>query len=427
MSKVQGLKVTARTSSFHFKGKDTAIPEIARQLAVAYVVEGSVRKSGDKVRITAQLITAADGFHVWSDTFTRDLKDSFAGQDEIAGLIAKNLELKMGMVTAVPRAVIKPEAYQEYLAGRSLVAIGTTNSAREAIRHFRRAVELDPDFTAAWAQTAQTFVHLSRWGGLLTDAEWNETGRAIERAVALEPASPDVLLALGWVRRSADWDWLGAEQAFREALRLRPNHPETLAALGVLVANLGREQEAIIMARRAAELDPLNPGAQMDLLSIFYSYRRFAEAVQAGRRAVELAPAGQVWHSWLAMGLAGRHRFPEAEAEARLEPEPFASLAAQIMIAIEQGRMTEARRLTDDFEQQAKTAGGAWNSYAYLAFLCGHLGEVHKGVDYLELTKKIRDPSIAWARTSFFADVLHTDPRWPEFLRKVGLADDQLK
>ena len=425
LAKVPGLKVSARTSAFYFKGKQVPIPEIAQKLGVAYVVEGSVRKSGSKVRITAQLIKAEDGFHVWSDNFDRELKDIFVVQDEIAGLIAKNLQLKMGITTARP--TIDLEAYQKYLAGRAAVEAGTTTSAREGIEHFRTAVRLDPKFTAAWVQIARTYVHLSRWGGLLTETEWQDTQRAMDRAVALEPNSPEVWLALGWVRRTADWNWHGAEQALREAMRLRPDHAETQAALGVLLANLGREEEAVAMARRAAELDPLNAATQMDLLSIFYSYGRFAEAVEAGRRAIQLVPGGQVAHSWLAMGLVGLRRFPEAEAEAALEPEPFARQAAQIMIATKQGRMTEARGLLQEYEKRAEAAGGAWNSYAYLAFLFGHIGQAAKGVDALEMTRKIHDPSIAWTRTSFYADVLHTDPRWPEFLRRVGLADDQLK
>ncbi len=427
LAKIPELKVSARTSAFHFKGTNTAIPEIARQLGVAYVVEGSVRKQGTKVRITAQLIKAADGFHVWSDTFTRELKDIFAVQDEIAGLIAQNLQLKMGVTAAESRRTIDPAVYQEYLFGRAMVAAGTATSARDGIVHLREAVRLDPSLTAAWVQIARTYVHLSRWGGLLTTEEWADAHRATERAVALEPNLPDVWLALGWMRRTADWNWSGAEQALREALRLRPDHAETLAALGILLANLGREQEAVTLARRAAELDPLNAATQMDLLSIFYVNGRYQEAERAGRRAIELLPSGQITRSWLALSLIEQHRFEEAEAEARLEPEPFARQGAQIMLAIRRGHAAEARALLQDFEAKAKAVGGAANSYAYLALLWGHAGEQDKGFEAMLKTRDIRDPSIAWVRTAFFSTGLGTHPRWPEFLRSVGLADDQLK
>ena len=427
LAKVPDLKVSARTSAFYFKGKQVPMAEIARQLGVAYVVEGSVRKQGDRVRITAQLIKAADGFHVWSDTFTRDLKDIFAVQDEIAGLIAQNLQLKMGIEQSEARRVVDPTVYQEYLIGRALVAAGSATGARDGIARFREAVRRDPTFTAAWLQIARTYVGLSRWGGLLSPAEWAEASGAMERAVALEPNSPDVWLALGWVRRTVDWNWRGAELAFREALRLRPTHAETLTSLGVMLANLGREEEAIAMARRAAELDPLNAGTQMDLLGIFYAYERYPEAERAGRRAIELSPGSQITHGWLALCLVGQRRFPEAEAEARLEPEPFARQGAQVMSAIKQGHTAEARASLEDYETKAGAVGGAGNSYAYLAIMWGQLGEQDKGMAAIQRTREIRDPSIAWARTAFFRTALGTHPRWPEFLRSIGLADDQLK
>jgi TolB-like protein/Flp pilus assembly protein TadD len=426
LAKIPDLKVSARTSAFYFKGKEVPIPEIAKQLGVAYVVEGSVRKSGDKVRITAQLIKAADGFHVWSDTFTRDLKDIFAVQDEIAGVIARNLQLKIDAQGGSLRGAINTAAYEEYLIGRALVNSGTTTGMTEAIGHFRLAVKAEPGLTAAWVQIAQSYMYLSRWGGLLGEAEWAEAHQAIERAVALEPDSPDVLLALGWMRRTADWNWRGAEQALRAALRLRPDHADTLAALGVLLANIGQEPEATALARRAAELDPLNAATQMDLLGIFYSYGRFADAERAGRRALELAPGSQVVRSWLAMSLIGQGRLADAAAEAQLEPEPFSREAARIMVAIKGGQADAARAALHEFEKKADAANGAANSYAYLGFLWGWFGDDEQGLAWITKARAIRDPSIAWSRTPFYARLSH-HPRWPEFLRSIGLADEQLK
>ncbi len=426
LAKVPGLKVSARTSAFYFKGKEVPVPEIAKQLGVAYVVEGSVRKQGDKVRITAQLIKAADGFHVWSDTFTRDLKDIFAVQDEIAGLIAKNLQLKMGMEQVAARRAIDPGAYQEYLVGRAMLEAGTTSGARAGLVHFERAVALEPNFTAAWVQLARTYVHLARWGGLPEGSDGNEAKRAVERAVRLEPESPDVLLALGWVRRTIEWNWRGAEEAFRQALKLRPNHAETIAATAVLLANLGQEQESIALAQRAAELDPLNAATQLDLVIIFYSYGHFAEATQAGRRALQLAPDGQHYHGWLAMSLAEQRRFAEAVTEAGLESDEITRLIAQALTATKQGRVAEAWERMRELEAKASSMRGLGNIHAYVAHVYGNLGETGKGIDHLEKAREARDPSIAWARTSLFAG-LHADPRWPEFLRTLGLADEQLK
>ena len=426
LAKVQGLKVTARTSSFHFKGKDTPISEIARQLGVAYVLEGSVRKAGDKVRITAQLIKAADGFHVWSDTFTRDLKDIFAVQDEIAGLIAKNLQLKMGLAAATTTRSIDPVAYQEYLAGRAAAEVGTEEKAKSALVHFQRALGAEPTFTAAWVQLALTYVHLGRWGGVPSETGWSEAIRAAEKAQALEPDSPDVLLAVGWVRRSAEWNWLGAEQAYRRALQLRPNHAETLVALGVLLANLGRNEEAIALAQRAYALDPLNAETQADLLNIYFVNERFSEAVQAGRRAVQLAPSSAHTHGWLAIALAYMHQYAEAEAEATMEPEAINRLLAQGIVLVKQNRFDEARAKVREMEARAESLQGAENVHISIAYLYSELGDTSKAVDSFIQTIADRDPSIAWARTRFFHN-LDRDPRWKGVLNKIGLADDQVK
>ena len=426
LAKVQGLKVTARTSSFHFKGKDTPIPEIARQLGVAYVLEGSVRKAGEKVRITAQLIKAVDGFHVWSDTFTRDLKDIFAVQDEIAGLIAKNLQLKMGLTAATTTKPIDPVAYQEYLAGRAAAEVGTEEKAKSALVHFQRALGLEPTFTSAWVQMALTYVHLGRWGGVPSETGWSEAIRAAEKAQALEPDSPDVLLAVGWVRRSAEWNWLGAEQAYRRALQLRPNHAETLVALGVLLANLGRNEEAIALAQRAYALDPLNAETQADLLNIYFVNERFSEAVQAGRRAVQLAPSSAHTHGWLAIALAYMHQYAEAEAEANMEPEAINRLLAQGIVLVKQKRFDEARAKVREMEARAESLQGAENVHISIAYLYSELGDTSKAVDSFIQTIADRDPSIAWARTGFFHN-LDRDPRWKGVLNKIGLADDQVK
>jgi tetratricopeptide (TPR) repeat protein len=247
---------------------------------VAYVVEGSVRKAGDKVRITAQLIKAADGFHVWSDTFTRDLKDIFAVQDEIAGLIAQNLQLKMGMAAARP--TVDLEAYQEYLAGKALFAKAGNSDLRAAVGHFEKAVAIEPKFTAAWVQLASTHTRLGRWGGTPTLRAWAAARAAIDKARALEPDSPDVLLALGWVLRTADWDWRGAEQAFRRALQLQPNQPDALAGAAVLLFNIGQTEEAYRLAQQAVQLDPLNAATQIDLSIMFYLNKNWVEAERSG-------------------------------------------------------------------------------------------------------------------------------------------------
>ena len=427
LAKVPGLKVSARTSAFYFKGKEVPIPEIAQKLGVAYVVEGSVRKAGDKVRITAQLIKAADGFNVWSDTFTRDLKDIFAVQDEIAGLIAKNLELKMGINQVGARQAVSPEAYQEYLVGRAAAAKAGMADLREAVTHFERAVALEPKFTAAWVQLASAHTRLGRWGGAPTLQAWQAARAAIDRAKALEPDSPDVLLALGWILRTADWDWRGAEQAFRRTLQLQPNQPEALAGAAVLLFNIGQTEEAYRLGQQAVQLDPLNAAAYIDLSIMFYLNKNWAEAERSARRALQLAPGGASYHSILAWSLIAQQRYAEAEAEVALESDVIEQTTVYGLLAVARGQGQAARDRLARLEEFARINGDSADLQQSIAWLCAGLGEKDRAFAALERAVTSRDPSMSWLLNSWYLQPLFSDPRWPVLVRKVGLADDQLK
>ncbi|SDR83250.1 TIR domain-containing protein [Opitutus sp. GAS368] len=425
LAKIPGLKVSARTSAFYFKGKEVPVPEIARQLGVAYVVEGSVRRQGDKVRITAQLIKAADGFHVWSDTFTRDLKDIFAVQDEIAGLIAKNLSLKMGMVAARP--TVDLEAYQEYLTGKALFAKASNNDLRAAVGHFEKAVAIEPGFTAAWVQLASAHTRLGRWGGTPTLQAWAAARAAIDKARALEPESPEVLLALGWILRTAEWDWRGAEQAFRRTLQLQPNQPDALAGAAVLLFNIGKTEEAYRLAQQAVELDPLNASTQIDLSIMFYMNKNWAEAERTARQALQLAPGGSSYRSILAWGLIGQWRYAEAEAEIAQDRDGIDRINAKGLLALARGQEKVARDQLAQLEGESRADGDLADLQQSIAWLCACLGEKDRAFAALERAAASRDPSMAWLINSWYLEPLYSDPRWPVLVRKLGLADDQLK
>jgi tetratricopeptide (TPR) repeat protein len=403
------------------------IPEIARQLGVAYVVEGSVRKSGDRVRITAQLIKAADGFHVWSDTFTRDLKDIFAVQDEIAGLIAKNLELKMGVSQTGGRPAISPEAYQEFLLGRAAATKASMADLHEAVTHFERAVALEPKYAAAWVQLASAHTQLGRWGGAPTLQAWHAARDAIDRARALEPDSPEMLLALGWILRTADWDWRGAEQAFRRSIELRPNQPDALAGLAVLLFNLGRTDEAFRLGEQAAQLDPLNPATQIDLSIMFFLNYNWAESERTARRALQLAPDGTSYHSVLSWSLLSQQRYDEAEAEAARDTDVVEKPTALGFLAIARGQGAAAREQLARLEELSLTRGDSADLQQSIAWLSANLGDKDRAFAALDKARATRDPSMSWLRNSWYLKPLYSDPRWSVLLHQVGLADDQLK
>ncbi|HET7535396.1 MAG TPA: tetratricopeptide repeat protein, partial [Candidatus Didemnitutus sp.] len=353
--------------------------------------------------------------------------DVFAVQDEIAGLIAKNISPRLGNAPAPARATIDPGAYQEYLLGRAAVARASLASVKEGVVHFERAVAVEPAYTDAWVQLSRANVQLGRWGGLQPVAAWAAAKRAIEKAVELEPDSPDVLVALGWVRRCGDWDWRGAEQAFRRALELRPNHAETIASAAVLLFNVGKEEEGLRLAQQAVELDPLNAGAQLDLGVLFLFSQRPKESEQAVRRALQLAPDGQRYHGHVAFALVEQGRYDEAEAELRLEPDDVTRISCHAFIAIGRGRPAEAREPLRQLEEYGRSHSAAADIDVMIAGIYARLGDRDKAFAPLEHSVATRDPSCAWMRSDIYVRSLHDDPRWQAMMRQIGLADDQLK
>jgi TolB-like protein/Tfp pilus assembly protein PilF len=426
LSKVPGLKVAARTSAFYFKGRQLPVSEIAKELGVAFLVEGSVQKEGTHVRISAQLINAADGFQVWSENFDRELKDIFAMQDEIAGLVAKNLKLKMDSLPST-KANVDPEAFQLYLAGRDRAEHASNADLKEAIDCFQRAVALDPTYAAAWAQMARANIQLARWGGIDTAVGYAEARKAVDKAVALEPDSPGVLVAAGWVRRTADWDWKGARKAFRRALELEPNNADILADSAILIFNIGHTAEGIKFARRAVELDPLNAASNLNLCLLFRFAGELVRAEQANRRALQLAPGGQRYHSSLSMILSELGKPVEARQEASLETDPVYQKAALGFIAVERGQSERALAIAQQIEAMALEHMGRADLFCYAAEIYAKADEKDRAFKALGQAFDGHDPGIAWIKVDSNYRNLYADPRWPVLLRKVGLADDQLR
>ncbi len=392
------------------------MPEIAKQLGVAYVVEGSVRKAGDKVRITAQLIKAADGFHVWSDTFTRDLKDVFAVQDEIAGLIAKNLELKMGMSTG-GRAPMSPAVYELLLQARSLAQRENNESSRQAAVLYRRVLEAEPEQAAAWAELARTYVQLGRFGGMEIAEAMRVARAAAQRALEIEPNQATAWLALGWVQRTADWDWRAARRSFERARQLSPGRASIMSDTAVLYFNLGLVAEAVALARQAVELDPLNARAQASLGFILNINGDWEQALVPLAKAVALAPSIEEVRSHQARALSALGRMDEAAVAAEQERNEAYRLVARSYLRGPGADQALAEFMAKYGEEMP----------GYVAHLYGSRGEADPAFAWFDRALIRRDAPVVWAKTNVNLRSLHSDPRWPVLLRKLGLADDQLK
>ena len=322
LAKVPGLRVAARTSAFFFKGKNLPVPEIAQKLNVAYVVEGSVQRAGERVKITAQLIKAADGFHVWSDTFTRDAKDVFAVQEEIAGRIAKELSLKLGVSSTAATAAVNPEAYELYLQGRQAWNLRTNEGYARAEELLNRALTLQPDFARAISALADVWLNRgveNRGIGRFDQRDSPEMKRIlaqIERAVALDPSSAEAHSSLGSALET-NWRLFDAAQAQRRAIALNPNYATAHQRLGRTLLRNGYYDEGLAALHRATELDPLSARILDNYAIGLRLFGRYTDALTADERALALQPGSVQAGDWRALDLSGLGRHDEAVAQVR--------------------------------------------------------------------------------------------------------------
>jgi TolB-like protein len=418
--RVPGLKVTARTSAFHFKKKDTPVAEIARQLGVAYVVEGSVRKAGERVRITAQLIKAADGFHVWSDTFTRDLKDIFEVQDEIAGLIAKSLSLKLS-TPAGPVREVNPAAYQLFLEGRSAFNREGLDDALKAVDCYKRSLAMDPDSALTWAWLAMAY-GLAAGSGVHEVDVGNKLAReAAARAIELDPNLAKGHVGLAFVELLYGWDWPKAAAELQHALALAPSEVEAVSLQAHLAGCTGRTERCIALSRQAAMLDPVNYFSGYTIIRSLSYARRFPEMEKAAEHVLALNPLGTRARSFLSMAQLLQGKADVAAHSAEVMPAGWARSTSLAFARHAQGRQADA-----EAEVQALIVQHGHHAAYQVAQVYAYFGDVEAGFTWLEKAYEQRDSGMCLTRVDPLLDSLQGDARWEPFLRKMNLADDQL-
>jgi TolB-like protein/Tfp pilus assembly protein PilF len=346
LAKVPDLRVPARTSSFYFKGKQATIAEIAKALGVAQVLEGSVRKSGNNLRITAQLIRADNGYHVWSETYDRAANDVFKVQDEIANAVVK--ALKVALLSAPARrsaTATNTEAYTIYLQGRSLIE-SSGNAARMStgIEYLERAAKLDPSFAPTWATLSRVYLanFFDHGIGHYPDTR-NTAYDAAERAIKLDPDLPEAHVAMGRVYMF-DWNWKGAERELGRALELDPANATVARNAHYLSAVLGRFDDAERHAKAAVDLDPLNYTNYLRLGDAEFYAGKLALAEAAYRKTLELRSDAQEVHAALATVLLAQGKPDEALAEVKREPDAANREITLPLILDAIGRTSEADR-----------------------------------------------------------------------------------
>ncbi len=315
LSRLEGIRVAARTSSFQFKDRHVDVNEIGRQLHVGAVLEGSVRRSGDRVRITAQLVSTRDGYQLWSDAYDRELKDVFGVQEDIARAIISALEVKLGArgnQTLRARPTSDLEAYDLYLKGRFAWNQRTTSGMAQAVRYLEQAVARDSGFALAWAALADAYVLAIPYAGAPRDIDWPKARAAVAKALALDSTLGEAHTALAYGTMIYDWDWPAAEASFRRAIAVAPAYPTGHQWFGDFLWSQGRLQEALEQMQQAQRFDPLSLVIGTEVGQTYYLMRQYDKAEAQLRATLQLDP--NYPHGLYIIGLVylQQHRYREA-------------------------------------------------------------------------------------------------------------------
>lgn len=418
LARSPGLRVAGKTSSFRFRdASQQDARAVGRALGVSAVVEGSVRRAGNRVRITAQLVNADDGFQLWSGVYDREMGDLLIVQDEISRAVAEALQVALlGETPGVASKVQSGPAYTAYLQGRFFAGRATKDGLERAVAHYEEALRLDPAFAPAWAGLSRARAVMGTEGFAPPDTVVGEARRAAERAVALDPQLADGHLALSIVRRAYDWDWHGADVAIQRALALEPNNADIVFGAGRMASTLGRIEDALALSERAAALDPLNAQVLYRLGRNQQFLGQHDAAVRSLTRALELAPDYPAAHANLGLVLLAQSRVEAAFAElAREKVDDWLrygeAIAWQLL-----GRRAEADAAVAAYIASAQDTGAFQIAQIYAL-----RGEAGEALAWLERAYTQRDTGLSQLKSTAYFDRLEGDPSYQAFLDKMRL------
>ena len=417
LAKIPELKVIGRTSSFSFKGKNEDLRSIAQKLGVAHILEGSVRKDGNKIRVSAQLIKASDGSNLWSDTYDRNLEDIFKMQDEIAGAVVKQLKLKLLTMTANVASPMNTEAYNLLLQGNYFLDKRDKESVAKALAFYLQALAIDSLNARGWAAVATCFNIQASWGWIDRKG-LEEAKKAAIRAIDLDDKQAEAHRAFGQAKMN-DFDWEGAEVEYQKALKLEPANPDVIRIIGILATSLGHLDKAVHLYKQSLTLDPIRPITYLHLGIDMYYVNRLDEAIVAFKKALELNPRFPRPHTFLGEVYLLQGKTEIALAEMQQETDETwkgygISLAYQAL-----GRQKEADEKLRDYI--AKFQNG--NAYE-IAKIYAFRGEKNKAFEWLEKAYKGRAAMFIWFKNDPVFKNLESDPRYTALLKKMNLPLD---
>jgi serine/threonine protein kinase/Tfp pilus assembly protein PilF len=423
LTKISGLKVIARTSAFAFKGKQEDVRRIAEALSVTSILEGSVRKAGNKIRVTAQLIDSADGSHLWSERYDRDMTDVFAIQDEISQAIAEKLRVRLrGERPLVKRHTENVEAYSLYLKARYHSLKLTPDGLSKGREYCEQAIAIDPDYALAWFGLADFYNILGYFGYMRPKVAHEQSHQAALKAMELDETLPQAHAMIATLRAN-EFDWKGSEHEFNRALQIDPEALDVRYLYNYFyLAPMRRLDEAIAGAKRVLELDPLSPMKQVHLGVYYYYQRQWDRSIKQYRNAIELDPHFYVAHQNLGFVYTHIGKLVDAiqafETSAQLTGRNSMALGSLGSSYAQAGRISEARKILAELQQLHEKAYVPPISFAdiYLG-----LGETDKAFDWLEKAADDRQGLILHFHVNPSFDPLRSHPRYHALLRKMNL------
>ncbi len=422
LAQVKDLRVAARTSSFSFKGKSHDVAEVGAKLNVATVLEGSVRKAATRLRITAQLINVADGYHLWSERYDREMDDVFAIQDEIATTIADRLKVKL--VRGSEEALVKPptenlEAYQLYLKGRHLWNRRNKAGLEQAVEYFQQAIEQDSEFALAYSGLADAYLLLGSYGHLSRAESHSRAKAAAEQALALDETLAEAHTSRGQVLRS-ERDWRGEEEEYRRAIELNPSYATAHQWYATLLCALGRMDEALREIRRAEELNPLSHAISVTVGVILLLARDYDGAIEQLHKTLELEPrffsAYQVLGGAYAMKGLYEQAIAATERAIELNPDSPDQLSGRAVMYALWGRREKALELVEEAEARGDDPSSIAGVYA-------QLGDADRAFEWVERAFADAPDGLLFIKVSPLSDPVRADPRFKRLLERLGMED----
>jgi adenylate cyclase len=420
LARIPELRVISRSSAFSYKNKDVQLGQIARELNVAHILEGSVRTSGERLRITVQLIDARTDTHLWSETYDRTPDDLLAVQDEIAQAVVAELKVKL-LGSVPPAEETDPRAYALMLQARYLARLGTAEGYSDSISLYQQALEIAPDYLAALDGLAANYTNQANKNLRPFEEGFALAREAAERALAIDPDFALGHARLGWIAMFYDSNLALAAQHLERALELAPSNLTIIGTAASLLATLGRLDEAVALDEYLVSRDPISPTGYGNLGKTYLSAGRWDEAITAYQAALRLSPGRIGAHFFLGTALLFKGQPAEALAHMQQESFEILRILGLSLTHFQLGQVEEADRLLAELIRSHEH-DAAYN----IAYLLAYRGEIDRAFEWLEKARAQEDPGLVDIRAEPLFRNLHADPRWMAFLESIDQSPAQL-